>query len=293
LVVASGIFASGTVICASAWSTPAMVTGRAVQGLGSGLMISGAYGAVRVLVPENLWPRILAVISAAWGAASMTGPAVGGAFAGLGVWRPGFWMMVPVVLAVPALSWRMLGAEPPRAATRGGAFGRLLALCLAVICVGSVANVGAPALQAALVLAAGAMVALAVRLDRRASSPLFPRDMLSLARPLGRGFWTIVLLAMSTSPIGVFLPLLLQVIHGFSPAVAGSLQASQSFSWTMATLIAPVSSAIGCGRRSCSAPAWSPPASWACSRRSARGRCRPSPPASCWWGSASGRAGRT
>jgi MFS family permease len=120
LVVASGIFASGTVICASAWSTPAMVTGRAVQGLGSGLMISGAYGAVRVLVPENLWPRILAVISAAWGAASMTGPAVGGAFAGLGVWRPGFWMMVPVVLVVPALSWRMLGAEPPRAATRGG-----------------------------------------------------------------------------------------------------------------------------------------------------------------------------
>jgi hypothetical protein len=39
----------------------------------------------------------------------MTGPAVGGAFAGLGVWRPGFWMMVPVVLVVPALSWRMLG----------------------------------------------------------------------------------------------------------------------------------------------------------------------------------------
>jgi predicted MFS family arabinose efflux permease len=65
LVVASGIFASGTVICASAWSMPAMVTGRAVQGLGSGLMISGAYGAVRVLFPENLWPRILAVISAA------------------------------------------------------------------------------------------------------------------------------------------------------------------------------------------------------------------------------------
>ena len=61
--------------------------------------------------------------------------------------------------------------------------------------------------------------------------------MLSLAQPLGQGFWTIFLLAMSTSPVGVFIPLLLQAIHGVPPAVAGYLQASQSFSWTMATLI--------------------------------------------------------
>ena len=237
VLVASGIFASGTVICASAWSMPAMVTGRAVQGLGSGLMISGAYGAVHALFPENLWPRTLAVISAAWGAASMTGPALGGFFAGLGVWRAGFWTMVPLVVVATALSWHMLGAAPARTAARGRPFGRLLVLCVAVLCVGSVANVGSPALQAALVLAAGAMVGLAVRLDRRSSSPLFPRDMLSLARPLGRGFWMIFVLAMSTSPIGVFIPLLLQVIHGVSPAAAGYLQASQSFSWTMATLI--------------------------------------------------------
>jgi predicted MFS family arabinose efflux permease len=38
--------------------------------------------------------------------------------------------------------------------------------------------------------------------------------------------------------VGVFIPLLLQAIHGVPPAVAGYLQASQSFSWTMATLIA-------------------------------------------------------
>jgi predicted MFS family arabinose efflux permease len=61
--------------------------------------------------------------------------------------------------------------------------------------------------------------------------------MLSPAQPLGQGFWTIFLLAMSTSPVGVFIPLLLQAIHGVPPAVAGYLQASQSFSWTMATLV--------------------------------------------------------
>ena len=237
LLVASAIFASGTVICASAWTMPVMVAGRAVQGLGSGLLISGAYGAVQTLFPEHLWPRLLAVISAAWGAAAMTGPAVGGFFAARGVWRAGFWTMVPLAAVAAALSWRMLGASPPRAAARRGPFGRLLVLCVAVVCVGSVANVRTAPLQAVLVVAAAAMVTLAVRFDRRAPVSLFPRDMLSPARPLGQGFWTIFLLAMSTSPVGVFIPLLLQAIHGVPPAVAGYLQASQSFSWTVATLV--------------------------------------------------------
>ncbi len=236
-LVASAIFVIGTVICAGAWSMPVMVTGRAVQGLGGGMMITGAYGAVQALFPENLWPRILAMISAAWGAAAMTGPAVGGFFAGLGVWRAAFWTMVPLVIAAAALSWRMLGTPAPRAARRGTPFGRLLLLCVAVICVGSVANVGSAARQAALVVGAGTAVTLALRLDRRASLRLFPRDMLSLRRPLGRGCWMILLLAVSTTPSGVFIPLLLQVIHGVPPAVAGYLQASQSFSWTMATLV--------------------------------------------------------
>jgi predicted MFS family arabinose efflux permease len=236
-LVASAIFPSGTLICASAWSMPAMVAGRAVQGLGSGLLISGAYGAVRTGFPERLWPSLLAVISAAWGAAAMAGPAVGGFFAARGIWRAAFWTMVPLALVAAALSWRMLGASPPRAAARQRAFGRLTALCVAVVCVGSVANVRSPAGQGVLAVAALATVTMAVRADRRASSPLFPRDMLSLAQPLGRGFWIIFLLAMSTTPVGVFIPLLLQAIHGVPPAVAGYLQASQSLSWSMSTLV--------------------------------------------------------
>jgi predicted MFS family arabinose efflux permease len=237
LLIASAIFVSGTATCAAAWSMPVMVAGRAVQGLGGGTMIAGAYGAVRELFPENLWPRLLAMISGAWGAAAMTGPAVGGFFAGLGLWRAAFWTMVPLVIIAAALSWRMLGTSAPRAARRGVPFGRLLLLCIAVVCVGSVANVGSAALQAALVVGAATAATQALRVDRRASQRLFPGGMLSLARPLGRGFWVIFLLAMSTSPGGVFISLLLQVIHGVTPATAGYLQASQSFSWTMATLI--------------------------------------------------------
>ena len=237
LLVAAVIFVNGTAICAAAWSMPVMVAGRAVQGLGGGMMIAGAYGVVRELFPEHLWPRILAAISGAWGVAAMTGPAVGGFFAGRGVWRAAFWTMVPLVAVAAVLSWRMLGQRAAPRAERGVPFSRLLLLCVGVLCVGSVANIGSPLLQAGLVVGAATTVSLALRLDRRAALRLFPTDMLSLARPLGRGFWMIFLLAMATSSIGVFIPLLLQIIHGVPPAVAGYLQAAQSFSWTVATLV--------------------------------------------------------
>jgi MFS family permease len=237
LLIAAIVFVNGAVTCASAWSMPVMVTGRAIQGLGGGMMIAGAYGAVRELFPEHLWARLLAAISGVWGIGSLTGPAVGGFFASHGLWRAGFWTMVPLVTVAAVLSWRMLGKRPPRVPARGVPLGRLLLLCVAVVCVGSVANVGAVALQGALVIGAATTVTLTLWLDGRASPRLFPRDMLSVARPLGQGFWMIFLLAMATSSIGVFMSLLLQVIHGVPPAVAGYLQATTSFSWTVASLV--------------------------------------------------------
>jgi hypothetical protein len=115
--------------------------------------------------------------------------------------------------------------------------GRLLLICIAVLCIGAVANVSAILAQAALVAAALSVIALALRLDRGASLRLFPTNMLSLRHPIGHGFWMIFLLAMATSPVATFLPLLLQLIHGVPPAAAGYLYAVQSFSWTSAALL--------------------------------------------------------
>jgi hypothetical protein len=41
---------------------------------------------------------------------------------------------------------------------------------------------------------------------------------------------------MSTTPVTVFLPLFLQVLHGASPALAGYLTAAQSLAWTTAAI---------------------------------------------------------
>ena len=42
---------------------------------------------------------------------------------------------------------------------------------------------------------------------------------------------------MSTTPGGVYVPLLVQVLHGVTPAAAGYLYAVQSLSWTLGTIL--------------------------------------------------------
>jgi hypothetical protein len=88
-------------------------------------------------------------------------------------------------------------------------------------------------------LAAGAVcaTALVLRLDAAARDRLFPAGMLSLRRPVGKGFWMIFFMAMSTTPGTVYVPLLLQVLHGSSPAVAGYVQAGQSLAWTAIAIL--------------------------------------------------------
>jgi hypothetical protein len=182
---------------------PVMIAGRAIQGLGRGTMFAAVHGVVREAFPEALWGRMLATIL-----------------------RP----LRPVRPAVPP------SGERSRAAGRVP-FGRLLLVCGGVLCVGSIANARTPLAQALLLVLAATCIGPMLRLDGAAAMRLFPAGMLSLHRPVGKGFWMIFLLGMSTTPGGVFIPLLMQAIHGVSPAAAGYLYATQSLSWTGPALL--------------------------------------------------------
>ena len=238
VLVAAAVMVTGTIACALAPSMAILVAGRTLQGLGSGMMVAAVHGLVREVFPEALWPRMLATISIAWGIAAMSGPAIGGLFAGLGIWRGAFWIMAPLALAGPALSrWILSGAaRTPQSGARVP-FGRLGLLCLGVLAVASVANVTSIAARLGLLAAAGGAIALMLRLDGRARHRLFPAEMLSLRRRVGMGFWMIFFVAMSTTPGSVYLALLLQALHGISPASAGYFYAVQSLAWTGAAIV--------------------------------------------------------
>jgi hypothetical protein len=106
-----------------------------------------------------------------------------------------------------------------------------------VLGVASVANAASAASRGALLVGAAAAIALMLRRDGKAAVRLFPAKMLSLRGRGGKGFWMIFCVAICTTPGGVYLPLLLQVLHGLPPAAAGYLYAAQSLSWTAAALV--------------------------------------------------------
>jgi MFS family permease len=225
-------------MCAAAPAMIVIVAGRAVQGLGGGMTFAVVHAMIRALFPEHRWARMLATVSVAWGIAAVMGPFVGGVLAQVGLWRASFWAMIPVVTITCAIAWRLL---PPRRRTAALderlPFGRLLLICTAVLCLASVANTPGTAARILLVSAMAMAITSALVLDGRAGARLFPAGMLSFSRSIGKCFWIIFLLAMAGSPTGVFMPLLVQVLHGVPPAGAGYFFAGQSLAWALAAII--------------------------------------------------------
>jgi MFS family permease len=236
LIVATLVLVVGTAACGSAPTMAVVVAGRAIQGMGGGLVFGVVHAMVRELFPEPMWPGRLALISSVWGVAAIGGPFAGGLLAQMGLWRAAFWGMVPIIVAPAVVSWWLLPRRTRRRETGVVPFGRLLLICMAVLCVASVANSRTAALRAALVLGALIAIALTLRLDARATNRLFPSEMLSFGRPTGKSFAMIFLIAGSASPTSVFIPLLAQVTHHVAPATAGYFYALQSLAWSVASL---------------------------------------------------------
>jgi len=236
--LAVGVFVAGAAVCAMAPSMLVIVVGRGVQGLGGGVLIASAHSLVRELFPQTLWQRMLTAISCAWAIPALGGPVVGGVLAGLGLWRAAFWVMAPIALVAAAFTWSILPrSEKHDTRTTRVPFGRLALICLSVLSIGSIANTRETTARAALLAGAVASVALMLRLDGRAPTRLFPTGMLSLQTRIGKAFYLVFLLGMSTTPGGVYVPLLVQVLHDVTPAGAGYLYAVQSLSWTAGTLL--------------------------------------------------------
>jgi len=237
LVMSGSVYAIGSAICAAAPAMEVIVAGRAVQGLGGGMLVGVVHAMIREVFPAHLWPRMLATVSVAWGVAALTGPFVGGVLAARGLWRAAFWGMIPVTAVTGALAWRLLPPRRPAASRATVPVGRLALICAAVVCLAFIGNTRDIALRVVLLAATIAAIVAALSLDGRAVVRLFPSRMLTLRSPVGRCFWMIFLIAMSTSPIGIYMSLLMQTAHGASPAVAGYVFAAHSLAWTAAAVV--------------------------------------------------------
>jgi MFS family permease len=102
------LFGAGLALAGLAPSMGVLVAGRVLQGVGAGAVPSVAYAAIGRSLPETLRARMMAVLSTAWVAPGLAGPAVSAEVARLFGWRWVFLGLLPIVavagtIAVPAL----------------------------------------------------------------------------------------------------------------------------------------------------------------------------------------------
>ncbi len=224
-------FAAGLVLSGTAGAMWPFILGRAVQGLGGGLVIVALYVVVGRAYPERLRPAIMAAFAAGWVVPSVVGPLASGAVTEHLGWRWVFLgipvlVVVPLALALPQIRSRAAGpvgaGEAPASFDR-----RRIRLALAISLGAGLLQYAAQDLRWVSLLPGAAGVALLVP----AVLGLLPRGTYRAAR----GLPSVVLLrgvaAGSFIAAESFVPLMLVTQRGLSPTLAGLSLAAGGATW--------------------------------------------------------------
>ncbi|MCM2392263.1 MFS transporter [Streptomyces albipurpureus] len=237
--LATGIsaFAVGLLLSGTANTMWLFILGRAVQGLGGGMVIVALYVVIGRAYPERLRPAILAAFAASWVIPSVVGPLASGTVTEQLGWR---WVFVgipvlvvfPLALALPAIR-RMASGPADPSATRGSFDAHRIRLALGISLGAALLQFAAQDLKWLSLLPAAVGAALLVP----AVLGLLPKGTYRAAR----GLPSVVLLrgisAGSFIAAESFVPLMLVTQRGLSPTMAGFSLAAGGVTWALGSFL--------------------------------------------------------
>ena len=102
-VTGQALLAGGAAMCGTATNLPVFLAGRALTGLGGGLLVVMLYVIAGRVYPEAIRPRLFTYVSAAWVLPSLLGAPISAWLTTHLSWRWVFWGVVPPVLITMAV----------------------------------------------------------------------------------------------------------------------------------------------------------------------------------------------
>ncbi len=239
--VAVGLYVTACLMIASAPSMEIIIAGRLLQGMGGGIFISLALVITSTIFPQKYFIRLMALVSAIWGASSFTGPLIGGIFAELGVWRGGYLFMgcMAILLVIsynlillPFLRKKHPESMEPKTVKQSFPIIRLLALALSVLFLASAGVVKSAPLTLLLVAIGAAMFFYMIWRDKRSKINIFPRSMFT-ATPTGFGMFVAMLAPMGAIAMSTYGPIFMQIQFGLTPIMNGYVIVLISVAWSV------------------------------------------------------------
>ena len=238
VLVGIGLFFVGSVLCGFAWSMPALIAFRALQGLGAGAIQPAAMTIAGDIYTVAERAKAQGYLASVWAVSSVIGPTLGGLFSQFLSWRWIFFVNVPLCVLAAWMLIRAYHESVEHRRHRIDYAGSILLtagmslLILAVLEGGQAWGWDSPWSIGSFALGALLLVAFAV-VERRAAEPVLPLWVLS-RRLLATT--TMISLGVGAILIGLtsYVPTYLDGTTGAVPLVAGLAVAALTLGWPIA-----------------------------------------------------------
>ncbi len=241
MIIGIGLFLLGSILCGFAWSMPALIAFRVVQGLGA-----GAVGPMSITIAGDIYTvqeraKAQGYLASVWGIASVVGPTLGGVFSQYVSWRWIFFVNVPLSILAAIMIIRALHENITKVRHKVDYLGASLVtvgltfIILAVLEGGVAWAWDAPISIGAFVLG-GLMLVAFVVVETRASEPVLPlwvfrRRILTSSAFVNLGVGGIVI------GLSAYVPTFLQGSLAVTPIVAGLTLAALTVGWPLSAAI--------------------------------------------------------
>jgi MFS family permease len=238
MLLGIGLFLAGSVLCGFAWSMPALIAFRAVQGLGAGAVQPMAITIAGDLYSVAERAKVQGYLASVWGVSSVVGPALGGLFSQLDAWRWIFFVNVPLCLLAGVLIVRTLHERIEKRDHQidyAGAILLMASMTLLILGVleGGQAWAWSSPVSIAVFVAGAVLLVAFTQVERRAAEPVLPLWVLSR-----RLLLTTSLLALGVGAVLIglssYVPTYLEGAIGSPPLVAGLALAALTLGWPIA-----------------------------------------------------------